>query len=287
MKGIALQPNFTYKLACYAGLKGVSDRDRQLAKSAWKIFAFGLIFIAFLLLMSWQKQLFGPVTSKEHLVVSLVIWGYLLLGTLLLVLLVHKPFVFLKNNWLLPTALLLGWIYIPLYHLGHLEWLRHLQPLLACCLLTPSIGLLYHCFIDGKLSTTLWASLFIIVLFGFLIAGIDPEVHNIWDGIWWAIATVSTVGYGDVVPVSFLGRLLGTGLIILGLGIFVTITANYLALLLERERQRAKEQGKYHPTEEVQMQMLEQMTALSKQINKLSKQMQTLETRVEKKENKK
>lgn len=285
MSKLPLEPDFTYKLAAYVGLPGVNKQSRPLAKSIWKIFSLSLIFIAFLLLMSWQKQLFGPVTSKEHLIVSLLIWAYLLLGTVLLVLLVKEPFVFLKNNWLLPTALLLGWIYIPFYHLGHIEWLRHLQPLLACCLLTPSIGLLYHCFIDGKLSTTLWASLFIILLFGFLIAGIDPKVHNIWDGIWWAIATVSTVGYGDVVPESFLGRLLGTGLIILGLGIFVTITANYLALLLQRERQSAKEQGKYHPNDEPQLQMIDKMDAMSKQMTKLSKQMAALEEKVNNKRN--
>jgi voltage-gated potassium channel len=107
-------------------------------------------------------------------------------------------------------------------------------------------------------------------------------VHNIWDGIWWAIATVSTVGYGDVVPESFLGRLLGTGLIILGLGIFVTITANYLALLLQRERQSAKEQGKYHPSDEPQLQMIDKMDELSKELNKLSKKLDSLQKKVDK-----
>jgi voltage-gated potassium channel len=279
MNGLPLKTNFTYKLACYVGLKGVGKQCKRFTTSAWNIFVFGLIFIAFLLLMSWQKQLFGTVSSQEHLVVSLVIWGYISLGTLILTLLVRTPTDFLKDNWLLPVAIILGLAFIPAYHIGHISWLRHLQPILAFCLLTPSVGLLINCFIDGKLSTTLWASLFIIVLFGFLIAGIDPKVHNVWDGIWWAIATVSTVGYGDVVPTSFLGRLLGTALIILGLGMFVTITANYLALLLQREKASAKEQGKNHPSDEPQILMIEKMESLSKELAQLSQQIKSIEKR--------
>jgi len=275
-----LKPGFSYQLASYVGLKGVGKPCRHLATNAWNIFSLGLIFIAFLLLMSWQKQLFGPVSSTEHLIVSLIIWGYLLIGTILLCLTVQTPFAFLKDNWLLPVSLILGWVYIPTYHLDYFSWLRHLQPILACCLLTPSLGLLYNCFFDGKLSTTLWASLFIIVLFGCLIAGIDPKINNIWDGIWWAIATVSTVGYGDVVPTSFMGRLLGTLLIILGLGIFVTFTANYLALLLQRERAAAKEQGKPHPDDELQVDMLKQMETLTKELKTLSKQIKNIEEQI-------
>mgnify|MGYP001804680166 CR=1 FL=1 len=75
-----------------------------------------------------------------------------------------------------------------------------------------------------------------IVIFGILVAGVDPDVKSVWDGIWWAIATDATIGYGDVVPSSALGRLLGTILVILGVAIFVIITANILAYTLRKER---------------------------------------------------
>lgn len=282
MDNFSTKIDFQYNLSAYVGLKGLTGQNRRFAKNVWAIFCFGMIFIAFLLLMSWQRHLFGPITSTEHVVISFIVWGYLLIGSVIMCLLVKHPFQFLKQNWLLPVCLFLGWIYIPLLHYDTFHWLRNLQPLLAFCLLTPSIGLLIYCFIDGKLSTTLYASLFVIVLFGFLIAGVDPKVKNVWDGIWWAIATVSTVGYGDVVPVTFLGRILGTILIILGLGIFVTITANYLELLMVRERESAKKQGRIKPTDAAQGDIIAQMETMTKTMKQLSKQIKNLEDKVNK-----
>ena len=44
------------------------------------------------------------------------------------------------------------------------------------------------------------------------------------DALWYSIVTMSTVGYGDQYPVTDLGRLIGTGIIILGVGVFGTLT---------------------------------------------------------------
>lgn len=48
------------------------------------------------------------------------------------------------------------------------------------------------------------------------------------DAIWYTIVTISTVGYGDQYPVTDLGRVIGSGVIVLGVGIFGTFTG-YLA----------------------------------------------------------
>jgi voltage-gated potassium channel len=46
------------------------------------------------------------------------------------------------------------------------------------------------------------------------------------DGLWWAIVTVATVGYGDVVPVTSEGRVIGVVLILVSIGLLAVITAN-------------------------------------------------------------
>ena len=61
------------------------------------------------------------------------------------------------------------------------------------------------------------AAMIIVFVFGILVSSIDPNVHSVVDGIWWAVATISTVGYGDVVPASHLGRMIGVILIVLGI----------------------------------------------------------------------
>ncbi|WP_198520809.1 potassium channel family protein [Alteribacter populi] len=67
----------------------------------------------------------------------------------------------------------------------------------------------------------LTALFFVIFLFGGIAHYIEPGVFpDLFDGIWWAMVTISTVGYGDFVPESIPGRLIGVILILTGVGIF-------------------------------------------------------------------
>ena len=47
----------------------------------------------------------------------------------------------------------------------------------------------------------------------------NAQITNLIDAFWWASATVTTVGYGDVVPVTEAGRLFGIGLMFVGISI--------------------------------------------------------------------
>ncbi len=48
---------------------------------------------------------------------------------------------------------------------------------------------------------------------------------TIWDGIWWAVATVTTVGYGDLYPRSIQGRILAMLVMLFGIGFLSVLTA--------------------------------------------------------------
>lgn len=62
-----------------------------------------------------------------------------------------------------------------------------------------------------------------ILFFGTIIHLIEPEnFPTIFDGIWWAIITASTVGYGDFVPHTTFGKMVGISLIFLGAG-FISV----------------------------------------------------------------
>jgi voltage-gated potassium channel len=58
------------------------------------------------------------------------------------------------------------------------------------------------------------------------------------DGLWWALQTVTTVGYGDVVPSSGTGRAIGAFVMISGIAFLTVITAAVTAALIEAARRR-------------------------------------------------
>ena len=73
----------------------------------------------------------------------------------------------------------------------------------------------------------------------------QPEVfRNIPETMWWGVATLTTVGYGDVYPITGLGKVLGAFIAILGVGIFA-LPAGIIASGFEAEitkRMREKEE---------------------------------------------
>ena len=66
-----------------------------------------------------------------------------------------------------------------------------------------------------------FSSISIGAVLGYLFESPDPDsnINNIGDAFWWAIATVTTVGYGDVYPVTAEGRIVGSLLMIVGIAI--------------------------------------------------------------------
>jgi voltage-gated potassium channel Kch len=77
--------------------------------------------------------------------------------------------------------------------------------------------------VAASIIAVLW--LITIVVFGVIEYLVDPEsFDNVWDGMWWATQTVTTVGYGDIVPQSTDGRVIASVLMIGGLSFFAVIT---------------------------------------------------------------
>ena len=61
----------------------------------------------------------------------------------------------------------------------------------------------------------------------------NTQIDGFATALWWAIVTVTTVGYGDITPVTLGGRALGVVLMIGGIGIFGIFTASVAALFVE------------------------------------------------------
>ena len=85
----------------------------------------------------------------------------------------------------------------------------------------------------------LWYSLalcLVIMLFGG--AGfwlLEPGVASFTDGLWLAFTTAATVGYGDVVPQTQIGRVFAALMVLLGLSVLSLVTASLAAIFVEQE----------------------------------------------------
>jgi voltage-gated potassium channel len=61
----------------------------------------------------------------------------------------------------------------------------------------------------------------------------DGSIRNFGDGLWWAVTTITTVGYGDKFPVTTEGRGIAIFLMLVGITLFGLITANIAAFLVK------------------------------------------------------
>jgi voltage-gated potassium channel len=68
-----------------------------------------------------------------------------------------------------------------------------------------------------------------------LLAEPDSVPRGYWDAVWWAVVTTTTVGYGDISPVSPLGRVIGVILMFAGLGLVATLAASIAAYFVEQD----------------------------------------------------
>jgi voltage-gated potassium channel len=62
--------------------------------------------------------------------------------------------------------------------------------------------------------------------------GHEGRLHSFFDGLWWSSTTITTVGYGDVFPVTAAGRLIGAFTMLIGISTFAVVTAKVAEFLV-------------------------------------------------------
>ncbi len=65
-------------------------------------------------------------------------------------------------------------------------------------------------------------------------------IKTVSDALWWSLATVTTVGYGDIVPATALGRIIGMFLMVVGIGVMAALISQVSAALVESRLQKVR-----------------------------------------------
>ena len=215
------------------GLAGVAANERTVARRWAGLFELPMILLAIWIMIEWYLREKGIYSALFGRVTDWGVWLFFVLETVTLSCLVENKLRYLRSNWMNLLIICTG---LPLLWGGgtYAAALRALRVLLFLPLLLNTSATMRKVLVRNHLGTTLLIALAFTLMSGLLIAGIDPTIENVWQGIWWAWVTVATVGYGDIVPQSAAGNVFGAVVILFGVGFFSLLTASFSAYFISR-----------------------------------------------------
>jgi voltage-gated potassium channel len=116
-----------------------------------------------------------------------------------------------------------------------------------------------------------------IGIFYWVESDLNPNVTHLFDAIWWGVSTVTTVGYGDIVPVTTEGRIIGIVLMISGVSFFIGFSAVLFSTFMAYESEALLEE-EVKAVQDIDEQILSRLDEISHRLERLeSRENNTLE----------
>jgi voltage-gated potassium channel len=252
------------------GLSGVASDEKALAQRWAHHFEAPMILLAIWILIEWYLREKGVYSARFDQITDWVIWLFFVLETVVLTSLVQNKLHYLRSNWMNLLIICMG---VPLLWGGgtYAAVLRSLRLLLILPLLLNTTIAVRKVLTRNYLGSVLLVALAFTLISGLLMAGIDPSIENVWEGIWWAWVTVATVGYGDTVPQSAAGKVFGAVVILFGVGFFSLLTASFSAYFISRGEMEIEEE---------EIEEINQLYDIERRIDAMEKTLQRIESRL-------
>lgn len=216
-----------------------------------------VLALVFLLAYSWE------VLARTH--VSLcettinVIWIVFIVDYVVSISLAHDRKTWFKNNLLLLISIMLP-IFRPL---------RLLRLVAVLNVLNRTSGMA----VRGRITLYVCSSVILLIYVGSL-AELDVErnapgttITYFGKAIWWAFVTTTTVGYGDMSPVTWQGKCIAVGLMIAGIALISVITATLASWIVDRVSDEADKRA--NETESETTRLSSNVAELTDAVNRL------------------
>lgn len=152
-----------------------------------------------------------------------------------------------RGRWFLRNLPLLAMVVLPFFRPLYL-----LRLLTLLRVLRKATGSAFR----GRVAIYVSSSAVVIIVIaalGVLDAEQNAEgalITNIWDALWWAFVTITTVGYGDFYPVTDVGRIIAVGLMVAGIGLVGSVSATFASWFIEQIKQPPAEPESVESTRE-------------------------------------
>jgi voltage-gated potassium channel len=201
-----------------------SKQQQWQRLTEWWLFATSIVF-----LVAYSIQVIANIPDEQAGVITVIIWGswvlFLIDYVANLVLAENRGRWFWQN---LHQLLILA-----------LPVLRPLR-LLRLISLLRAMQLVAFKAVQGRILMYVVGAAVLLIYVGAL-AVLDAEqnvaganLRSFGDALWWAMTTITTVGYGDYYPVTLVGRLVAAGLMVGGIGILGVVTASLASWMVEQ-----------------------------------------------------
>lgn len=220
------------------GLAGVDKKECHRARKVGMFFDWFMLIIVFWLPIKWYLQWFGVITNHDLNFSLWLVWFAFVVEVITMIYLVKRKLYYVFSNWLNPAIIFLTF---PLWleEFDHIGVLRFIRILILLRIIFPWARSAHHALTLNRAGMTLLVFIITTTLSGVLITTFDSGIQTPFEGIWWAWETVTTVGYGDVLPTTVAGKLLAMCVMVLGVVLFSLLTATISAYFVGKDRDEA------------------------------------------------
>ncbi len=209
------------------GIAGVSYKENAKAKRVGA--QFEILVLLALFAVFFQLLLIYSDSGVQTDWVSTLVWFVFAAELVVNLINVTHPLRYVRQNWMNVLIVVVAFPWI--------DWGSDWAVVIRSLRLLLFLRFFAHFYKDvvailkrHKLGQILIGAAFLILAAGGIFSYIEDR--TLMDGLWYALVTVTTVGYGDVVPTTEAGRVFGTFLIIFGVVLFSLVTANISAFLI-------------------------------------------------------
>ena len=231
------------KIIHLLGIAGVDLHEQPAARRWGRRLEWPMIFVVLWIPLQWYLEETQEIIPLLAHIADWLVWLAFVTETTVLSLLVKNRRAYLLGNWM-NLAIIVGgmplfWQFTPLA--GLLRSFRLVMVVVILARLSKTVRVLLS---RHQLGNTLAAAFITMVLSGVIESRIDPSIGSVWDGMWWAWVTMTTVGYGDVVPHSAAGRLFASLIILFGVVLLSLLTANLAAFFIGSDVEKVEQDEK-------------------------------------------